>query len=266
VQLQQADILDSEGLERALNGADTVLHLAAIAGVSSYYQQPLDTLKVNLLGTINVLDAAVEAGVRKFIYFSTSEVFGPDAMWVGEESLHHIGGVSDRRWVYATSKLAGEQFVMRYGEAHGFGCSIVRPFNVYGPRQTGEGAIANFCASAMKGEPIIIYGDGTSLRAWCYVADFVDAVCAILECPNAMGEAFNLGNPEEVVTTLGVARRVARLVPGTKIQFQDVQRTEIRARTPLIDKARRILGWEPKVSLEEGLSRTLDWYRGRYHQ
>jgi nucleoside-diphosphate-sugar epimerase len=262
VQFQQADVLDPKGLEQAMDGADTVLHLAAIAGVSSYYRQPLDTLKVNLLGTINVLDAAVAAGVKTFIYFSTSEVFGPDAMWVSEESPHQIGGASDRRWVYATSKLAGEQFVMRYGEAYGFGCAIVRPFNIYGPRQTGEGAIANFCAAAVKGEPLIVYGDGTPLRAWCYVSDFVAAVSAILERPDATGRVFNVGNPAEVTTTLGLARQVARLVPGTEIRFQETSRTDVRARVPLIEKARRLLGWEPKISLEEGLLRTLDWHKG----
>jgi nucleoside-diphosphate-sugar epimerase len=164
--------------------------------------------------------------------------------------------------VYATSKLAGEQFVMRYGEAYGLGCSIVRPFNVYGPRQTGEGAIANFCAAAVKGEPLVVYGDGTPLRAWCYVSDFVAAVGAILERPDATGQAFNLGNPAEVTTTLSLARHVARLVPGTEIRFQDMSHAEVRARVPLIDKARRLLGWEPKISLEEGLSQTLAWYRG----
>lgn len=262
VRFQQADILESTGLERAMDGADAVLHLAAIAGVSSYYQQPLDTMRVNLLGTINVLDAAVAAGVKKFIYFSTSEVFGPDAMWVDEEAPRHLGGPSDRRWVYATSKLAGEQFVMRYGDAYGLVCSIVRPFNVYGPRQTGEGAIANFCAAAVKGEPLVVYGDGTPLRAWCYVSDFVAAVGAILEKPDAAGQAFNLGNPAEVTTTLGLARHVARLVPGAEIRFQDMSRTEVRARVPLIEKARRLLGWEPQISLQEGLSQTLAWHRG----
>jgi UDP-glucose 4-epimerase len=245
-----------------MDGADTVLHLAAIAGVSSYYQQPLETLKVNVLGTINVLDAAVAAGVKTVIYFSTSEVFGPDAMWVGEESPHQIGGVTDRRWVYATSKLAGEQLVMRYGEVHGFGCTIVRPFNIYGPRQTGEGAIANFCAAAVKSAPLIIYGDGTPIRAWCYISDFVAAVSAILERPDALGKVFNIGNPTEVTTTLGLARQVARQVPGTVIQFQETSRTDVRVRIPLIDKARRVLGWAPKIGLEEGLCRTLDWYKG----
>ena len=240
---------------------DTVLHLAAIAGVSSYYTQPLETLRVNLLGTIHVLEAAVNAHVRRFVYLSTSEVFGPDALWVDEESPHQIGGVADKRWVYATSKLAGEQFVMRYGEAHGMGCTILRPFNVYGPRQTGEGAISNFCAAAVEGHPMTVYGDGAAIRAWCYVSDFVDAVVAVLAAPAAINQDFNIGNPREVVTTLGLARQVSRLVPSAAIQFKAVARAEVRARVPSIEKAKRLLQYDPKATLEEGRRITIEWYR-----
>jgi UDP-glucose 4-epimerase len=257
------NVLDRPSLDRAFTGADTVLHLAAIAGVSSYYNQPLETLRVNLLGTVNVLEAAVAAGVKRLIYLSTSETFGSDAMWVSEQSLHQIGNVSDKRWVYATSKLAGEHFVMRTGEAAGIGCTILRPFNVYGPRQTGEGAIANFCKAALAGQPLFVYGDGSSIRAWCFVSDFVDAVMAALATPEAIGQDFNIGNPREIETTLGLARAVARLAPDATIQFKEVQRAEVRARVPVIEKARRILKFEPKVSLEEGLRQTLDWYRSQ---
>jgi UDP-glucose 4-epimerase len=263
VQFIQGNVLDRQQLDRSFAGASTVLHLAAIAGVSSYYNQPLDTLRVNLLGTVNVLEAAAAAGVKRLVYLSTSEVFGPDAMWVSEESPHHIGNVSDKRWVYATSKLAGEQFVMRSGEAHGISCTILRPFNVYGPRQTGEGAISNFCAAALAGQPLSVYGDGSAIRAWCYVSDFVDAVIATLGRPEAIGQDFNIGNPREVETTLGLARWVARLVPGTTIQMKEVKRAEVRGRVPVIDKARRLLQFEPKVDLAEGLRRTLDWYRSQ---
>jgi len=255
------DVLDKGSIENAMKGCDAVVHLAAIAGVSSYYERPLETLKVNLLGTVNMLEAAAAAGVKKFVYASTSEVFGPDALWVDEEAYHKIGGVSDKRWVYATSKLAGEQFVMRMGEAHGMDCTVLRPFNVYGPRQTGEGAIANFCTAILTGQPITVYGDGTPLRAWCYVSDFVDAAAACLTRKEAAGQAFNIGNPREVETTLGLARAAARLAPGTEIVFKKIDRAEVRARVPVIDKARRLLGFEPKVGLEEGLKLTLEWHR-----
>lgn len=257
----QGDVLDRACLEKAFAGADTVIHLAAIAGVSSYYSQPLQTLRVNLLGTVNALEAAASVRVKRFIHVSTSEVFGPDALWVREGDYHRVGGVSDKRWVYATSKLASEQFVMRIGEATGMKCTILRPFNVYGPRQTGEGAISNFCSAAARGKPLEIYGDGTPLRAWCYISDFADAVRAVLWRPASAGQDFNIGNPRETETTLGLARRIVRLCPKSKLRWREVARAEVRARVPCIDKARKVLGFEPKVDLDEGLKRTIDWFR-----
>jgi nucleoside-diphosphate-sugar epimerase len=261
VRLVTGDVLDPATLGKAMDGVDTVIHLAAIAGVSSYYAESLTTLKVNILGTVNVLEEVVRRKVHTFVHFSTSEVFGPDALWVQETSPHGIGPVSDRRWVYATSKLASEHFTLRFGETHGFRATAVRPFNIYGPRQTGEGAISNFCRAVISGNPITIYGDGTPIRAWCYVSDLVAGVRAILNTPAAAGEVFNIGNPREVETTLGLARRIAALAPGAAIGFQEVSRSEVRARVPNIDKARKLLGFEPQVDLETGLRQTLEWFR-----
>lgn len=263
VELVQGNVLDTESLLGAVAGADAVFHLAAIAGVSSYYNQPLDTLKVNLLGTVNVLEACVKAGVKRLIYCSTSEVFGTSALWVSDDSPYEIGPASEKRWVYATSKMAGEQFVKRYQEAHGISATVVRPFNIYGPRQTGEGAISNFCVAAVEGKPLVVYGDGSALRAWCYVSDFVDALIKILETPDAGGKTFNIGNPSEVVNTLGLAREVARQVPGTKIEFKEIDRAEVQARIPMIENAKRHLSFKPSVGLEEGIRRTLEWFRSR---
>ena len=147
----QGDVLDLPLLRELTSRATHVVHLAAIAGVDTVLKSPVRTMRVNLIGTSNVLEAAHEAGtIERLIDFSTSEVFGPDAMWVTEESPHGIGPVSDRRWVYATSKLATEHFTLRFGETHGFVCSCVRPFNIYGPRQVGEGAISNFCRAVAR--------------------------------------------------------------------------------------------------------------------
>src|SRR5690606_10686914 len=134
VEVVDVDILDADSVAKAMLDVDVVIHLAAIAGVSSYYDESLRTLQVNILGTNNVLEQAARSGVSTFVHFSTSEVFGPDALWVDEESGFRIGPVSDRRWVYATSKLAGEQLTLRHGEEHGFAATVIRPFNVYGPR------------------------------------------------------------------------------------------------------------------------------------
>lgn len=256
------DILDSASVGTALDGVDTVIHLAAIAGVSSYYQESLNTLRVNILGTANLLEQAADKGIHGFIHFSTSETFGPNALWVDEESPHAIGPVSDRRWVYATSKLAGEHLCLRYGETYGFASTVVRPFNIYGPRQIGEGAISNFCKAIADNQPLKVYGDGSAIRAWCYVSDVVDAVESILCTPQAAGQSFNIGNPAEVETTIGLARRAARLFPGTKIESLEVNHAEVRVRIPVIEKAHKILGYTPKIDLDTGLKETISWFQG----
>lgn len=261
VTVRRGDVLDPASLRRAVKGADTVIHLAAIAGVSSYYSMPLRTLQVNILGTVNMLEAAVAAGVKQFIHFSTSEVYGSNALNVSEQDPHGIGPTSDKRWVYATSKLASENFVLRYGEEYRFRATCLRPFNVYGPRQTGEGAISNFCTAALGRKPLTVYGDGSAIRAWCYVSDMVDAVMRVLSRAESAGHSFNIGNPREAETTNGLARRVAALVPGATVRRRDLDRAEVAARIPRIEKARKLLGYEPRVDLDEGLRRTLDWYR-----
>jgi nucleoside-diphosphate-sugar epimerase len=261
VRLVTGDTLDPASLAATLEGAEVVFHLAAIAGVSSYYKEPLQTLDVNILGARNVLREAARSGVRQFIFFSTSEVFGADARQVSEQDPCGIGPSTDRRWVYATSKLAGEHFTLRFGEEHGFAATVVRPFNIYGPRQVGEGAISNFCRAAAARQPLTVYGDGAATRAWCYVSDLVDAMESLLASPQAAaGQVLNIGNPREVESTAGLAQRVARLVPGAEVRFQPVTRAEVRDRAPLIALAQRLLGYNPKVDLESGLRLTLEWF------
>lgn len=261
VEMRRGDILDPESIKEALQGVDCVLHLAAIAGVSSYYNEPLKTLETNILGTINVLKSMQSAGnIESLVYFSTSEVYGGEAAFVREDKPFNFGPVMDKRWTYATSKVAGENFCLRYGEAAGFRTVVVRPFNIYGPRQTGEGAISNFCTAALKSEPLVVYGSGTAVRSWCYVSDMVDAVDKILHTPSVHGP-FNIGNPRETQTTVGLARMVASLVPGSPVEYKEIDRMEIGVRIPDISKATEQLGFSPKVDLLTGLSHTLDWYR-----
>ena len=261
IELVEGDIRDRAAVLDVVRCADAVLHLAAIAGVSSYYDEPELTLRVNIEGTATVVDAVVEAGVSRLLYLSTSEVHGPQAHDVDEESPCAIGPSSDRRWVYATSKLAGEHLVLRGGEAHSIAATVLRPFNVYGPRQTGEGAIRNFCVAAVSGEPLLVYGDGSAVRSWCYVDDFVDAALLALRSDAAAGQVFNIGNPGATVDTNELAQLVASLTPSAQVEPGSVTRAEVLYRTPVIAKAHRLLGFEPKVSLREGLERTLEWTR-----
>jgi UDP-glucose 4-epimerase len=261
VRVVPGDVLDSQALQRACTGCDTIVHLAAIAGVSSYYTMPTRTLQVNILGTLHALEAGRTAGVTRFIDVSTSECYGANCFDVPENHNHILGPVEDYRWTYALSKLVSEHFTFGMGRESGMRCVTVRPFNIYGPRQTGEGAVANFCRAVVQEQPLKVTGDGTAIRAWCYVDDFVDGIMAILHTPHLTGEAFNLGNPQCIRSTLGLAEDIVRLTGGSaRIEFVPMPFTEIHVRTPSISKARTLLGFTPKVSLLEGLRRTLDWF------
>ena len=266
VSFVEGDIRDRPFVSRLVRDVDAVFHLAAIAGVSSYYAEPETTLRVNIEGTAAVVDAVVAAKVPKLVYASTSEVHGPNAHDVDEESPCAIGPPSDRRWVYATSKLASEHLVLRGGESHGFAATVLRPFNIYGPRQTGEGAVRNFCVAAVNGTPLEVYGDGSAVRAWCYVDDFVTAALSAIGTPAASGQVFNIGNPNATIDTNGLAEMIVSLVPGTKVKHSRVNRAEIIYRTPIIEKARKILAFEPYVGLEEGLKRTIKWTRSQLRE
>jgi nucleoside-diphosphate-sugar epimerase len=260
-----ADVLDAPAVREAMRGCQIVIHLAAIAGVDTVLRMPVTTMKVSLIGTYNVLEAAVaEGGVERFIDFSTSEVFGAYAYKVSEGDVTSLGAVGEARWTYAVSKLATEHLAHNYKVQYGLPALSVRPFNVYGPGQVGEGAIHRFIVKALGNEDVEIHNEGSQIRAWCYVDDIVDAVLLCLEKPEAVGQAFNIGNPRSVCTIYHLARMVMRLSGSrSQLRFVNWPYTDVELRIPNIAKARSVLGFEPKVDLEEGLLRTIEWYRQR---
>lgn len=263
ISLVQGDILDPVAVAKAVEGADVVVHAAAIAGIDTVIKAPVRTMEVNMIGTANVLRAAQLAGVRdRVIEFSTSEVFGSMAYRVSEESHAVAGSAGEARWVYAVSKLAGEHLAHAYFREYNLPTVTLRPFNIYGPGQTGEGAIQIFIRKALKNEPINIYGDGTQIRAWCYVDDMVEALMLALERPEAVGESFNVGNARAVTTIFGLAEIVCRVLGSTsEIVFKPPLSADIELRIPETKKAENLLGYKAKVDLEEGILRTADWYR-----
>jgi nucleoside-diphosphate-sugar epimerase len=260
IEIIPGDVLDGRAVRAALEGAYAIIHCAAIAGVSNYYKRPVETLRVNIIGTFNTLDAAVDAHVRRFIHFSTSEVYGPFANAVAETAAPTSGPVSDRRWVYSVSKLAGEHATLRYGEVHNINTTTVRPFNVYGPLQMGEGAISNFARRLISGEPIEVYGDGSDVRAWCHVKDLVMAIDLMLDNEAAFGTTFNVGNPAARLTTLDLARMMVALHGSGEVRRVPQTHSPIGVRTPNIARANALLGFAPKIGLTEGLKDTLEWF------
>lgn len=262
VEVIEGDVLDRDSLTAVTRECEIVIHLAAIAGVDTVMEMPTKTIKVNLLGTLNVLDAAVEAKVSKFIDFSTSEVFGSHVYMAEEHNATTLGVVGESRWTYAVSKLAAEHLVHSYHREHGLATVTIRPFNVYGPQQVGIGAIHTFVVDAIKGRDLVIHGDGNQIRAWCYVDDMVDGVILCLEKDEAVGHVFNIGNPRATVTVANLAQLIRRLCDSdSKIVYGYKDYVDIELRIPSIKKAQTLLGYWPRVDLEEGLIRTIEWYR-----
>jgi UDP-glucose 4-epimerase len=260
----EADVLDAEVLAGLAQDATHIVHAAAIAGVDTVIESPVRTMRVNLIGTYNALEAGVAtlATLERFVDFSTSEVFGRQAIHVEEGHVTTTGSVGEARWTYAVSKLAGEHMAHAYHDELGLPTATVRPFNVYGPGQIGGGAIRAFIEAALGGRDLTIHGDGAQIRAWCYVDDMVEALLLCLERPEAVGHSFNVGNPRSTVTILDLAQRVKRLTecPG-EIVFRPLHYVDVEIRIPNVRKARELLGWEARVDLDEGLARTIAWHR-----
>jgi UDP-glucose 4-epimerase len=196
------------------------------------------------------------------VCFSTSEVFGQHAFRSAETDATIMGQVGEARWTYAVSKLAEEHLAIAYFSEKGLKTTVLRPFNVYGPGQVGEGALRTFVIKALRDEPIEIHGDGTQIRAWCYVDDMVDAVLLAIEHPKAVGESFNIGNQRAVTTIYGLASTVIRVL-GSKstIRFARKDYVDVELRVPHVQKSRELLGFEAKIDLEEGIVRTAEFYR-----
>ena len=262
----RGNVLDAPAVRSAMRGCDLVVHLAAIAGVDTVLQMPVTTMQVNIIGTYNVLEAARESDhpIARLVDFSTSEVFGSYAYKVREADLTSLGAVGEARWTYAVSKLATEHMAHNYHRQFGLAAVSIRPFNIYGPGQVGEGAIHRFIVQALRDDDITIHNDGSQIRAWCYIDDMVDGILCCLTRAEAVGQAFNIGNPRSVVTIHNLARDIVRLA-GSRSQLRNVRwdNADVELRIPNIEKARRLLGYEPTIDLDEGLARTIDWYRGR---
>ncbi len=237
-----------------------VLHFASPASPPQYDANPIHTLKVGTLGTMNMLGLA-RAKSATFLLASTSEVYGdplvhpqPETYW---GNVNPIGP----RGCYDEAKRCAEAFAMAYHRAHQVDTRIIRIFNTHGPRmQVSDGrAVPNFMAQAIRGEPLTVYGDGSQTRSLCYVSDLVRGVLAVLEQGDEL--PVNLGNPHEV-TMLQLAKTIIDLA-GSKsvIEHRELPVDDPKQRQPDISRARNMLGWEPRIGLEEGLAKTLEYFR-----
>jgi dTDP-glucose 4,6-dehydratase len=237
-----------------------VLHFASPASPPQYDANPIHTLKVGTLGTMNMLGLA-RAKDATFLLASTSEIYGDPLVHPQPESYWGNVNTIGPRGCYDEAKRAAEAFAMAYHRAHEVDTRIIRIFNTHGPRmQVSDGrAVPNFMAQAIRGEPITVYGDGSQTRSLCYVSDLVRGVLAVLEKGDEM--PVNLGNPHEV-TVLQLAQTIVRLADSkSKIVHRELPVDDPKQRRPDITHAKKLLGWEPQVELEDGLSRTLEYFR-----
>src|SRR5258706_8045018 len=244
---------------------DWVLHFASPASPRDYLELPIQTLKVGALGTHNALGVAKAKGAS-FLLASTSEVYGDPLVHPQREDYWgHVNPVGPRG-VYDEAKRFAEAITMAYHRAHSVDTRIIRIFNTHGPRmQVSDGrAVPNFMAQAIRGEPITVYGDGSQTRSLCYVSDLVRGVLATLEKGDDM--PVNLGNPQEV-TVLELAQLIVQLAGSqSQIEFRSLPVDDPRQRQPDITRARTILGWEPKVGLEEGLQKSVEYFKAKLAQ
>jgi UDP-glucose 4-epimerase len=263
IHLVEGDVLDYEPLSAAMQGADIVVHCAAIAGIDTVIKSPTTTMRVNMIGSANVLEAAHrQSHIERVVCFSTSEVFGQQAFRSNETDKTVMGTVGEARWTYAVSKLAEEHLAIAYFKEKGLPTTVVRPFNVYGPGQVGEGAIRIFIERALRNEPIEIHGDGTQIRAWCYVDDMIDGTLRAMVYPQAVGESFNIGNQRAVVTIYGLANTIVRVLHSeSSIRFSRKDYVDVELRIPAVQKARELLDFEAKVDLEEGILFTAEYHK-----
>ncbi len=241
---------------------DAVLHFASPASPPDYLKMPIQTMKVGALGTHNALGLAL-AKKAKFLLASTSECYGDPEVSPQPETYWGRVNPIGPRGVYDESKRFAEALTMAYHRYHGVDTRIVRIFNTYGPRmRLNDGrALPNFLYQALTGEPITVYGDGKQTRSFCFVSDLLDGIYRLLESDEH--DPVNIGNPHEI-TILEFAERVRSLVGSKKpIVFRPLPQDDPKQRCPDIAKARRILKWEPKINLEEGLKRTYEYFRDK---
>ncbi|HEV2235707.1 MAG TPA: UDP-glucuronic acid decarboxylase family protein [Ktedonobacterales bacterium] len=243
--------------------ADAIFHLASPASPVGYMEHPFETIRANSVGTTELLLAAKRSGAR-FLMASTSEAYGdPEVHPQTEDYFGNVNPVGPRA-CYDESKRLGETITAEFHRQYGLDARIVRIFNTYGPQsQLHDGRmVPNFIVQAVNGEPLAIHGNGEQTRSICYVDDLVEGLLAAMFRPGTAGEIFNLGNPEEH-TVLEWARMIIRMCDSrSTIVFEDQRKDDPLRRRPDITKARQRLNWSPRISPEDGLRRTVEWFRG----
>lgn len=246
---------------------ELILHFACPASPVDYMNHPIHTMKVDSLGTLHTLGLAREKSAR-YLLASTSEVYGNPTVHPQPETYWGNVNPLGPRSVYDEAKRFSEALTMAYHREHGIDVRIARIFNTYGPRmRMNDGrVIPNFVCQALTGRPLTVYGDGSQTRSFCYIDDLVEGIYLLAVRDDLVGEVFNLGNPEEL-KVLDLARLVLEVSGSTsQIVFRERPPDDPDRRRPDISKAKKILGWEPKTGVREGIRRTVEWFRRKLRE
>jgi UDP-glucose 4-epimerase len=260
VQKIKGNVLDTITLTTAVNGCDYVVHAAAMLGVKNTEEKKLDCLNVNILGTINVLEACVKEKIKRIVFTSSSEVYGEPVEFPIKET-NSTSPVS----LYGVSKLAGEEYMKAYQKKHGLDFSIVRFFNVYGPGQVAEFVMPRFIKKVLNNESPVFYGAGSQVRTFCFVEDAAQGVSRVLTEENGRNQIFNIGNDEESISMKDLAEKVIKIsgkdLKPVFVDMEDSDREasrEIHKRIPTIYQARQLLKYQPQFSLENGIKKVIE--------
>ena len=259
VEIVPGDVRDRDSLRQAVRGVDVIFHLAALIGIPYSYHAPVSYLRTNAEGTLNILQAALDAGVKLVVHTSTSEVYGT-ARYVPIDEQHPLQGQSP----YSASKIAADKIVEAFHCSFGLPVVTARPFNTYGPRQSARAVIPTIITQALTGSEIRL-GSLAPRRNFNYVADTVDGFIRLAECPQAVGEVVNLGSEQDL--SIGelvdeLLRLLGKTVPVVcEPDRQRPEPSEVERLCADNRKAKTLLGWAPRTPLREGLSATIDWVR-----
>jgi len=257
IEVVLGDLRDSETVREAVNGIDIIFHLAALIAIPYSYLHPREVVETNIIGTLNMLNAARDYGMEKIIHTSTSEVYGT-AQYVPIDEKHPLQGQSP----YSASKIGADMLAESYYRSYDMPIAIIRPFNTYGPRQSARAVIPTIISQALTKEEILL-GSLHPTRDYTYVGDVVEAFIKVAESPSSIGEVINIGSNFEI--PIGdIAAKVLSMVGKNKQIVTDPRRirpgkSEVERLWCDSTKAKELLGWEPKVSFDEGLNRTIKW-------
>lgn len=267
IKIIKCDIVNFENLQNCLKlhkEPDVIIHLAAICGVDNVIKRPIKTLEVNTIGTYNLLNYIVKNNfkLKRLINFSSSEVYGSYSFKTSEEESTNIGVVGEARWGYSISKLMNEHLCFAFQKENNIPIVSIRPFNVYGPKQIGEGAIHLFIMKCLRNEDLEIHGNGSQIRSWCYIDDAIDFIYECINNESVTGQILNMGNPLGSISVIALAQKIIEITKSkSKIRFVEKPYIDIDIRVPNIEKSKKLFNFNPQVSLEEGILNTFLWYK-----